>query len=252
MTSHFMARCLNEPSVVTFVNMKQIYANEPTRWLRYSPLLMAILTKPTRRSPRHKGRRTQPIQRGSNPSPCGPRAVPFLWSARDTTHQRFLHTPSPGGNPYNPQETHRPYYFQCYRHQHLPPPIRWLVPLLDYVEEYLWTDSEEGGDIWNGRWTSPLLESLLNVPSEYQITPRDFQVALKKLQQITSLLQTAQRAIYSARHIELFFQEARAKRAHTISLRRKRKTYHSRSLFEAWNIPYSKPHTPRRRSVTPL
>lgn len=91
----------------------------------------------------------------------------------------------------------------------IPPPLRWLVPLLDYIEEHLWSDSEGGGNIWNGRWTPHLLESVLTVPPDFQVTPRDFQLALKRIQQITLLLQNAQRVLYSARHIELISQEAR-------------------------------------------
>lgn len=97
----------------------------------------------------------------------------------------------------------------------------------------------------------PLARISPQCPIRLSIHPRDIQMALKKLQQIT-LLQTAQRALYSARHIELLSQKARAKHAHIIFLRRKGKAYRSRSLFEAWNIPYSKPHNPRRRWVAPL
>ena len=42
-------------------DMKRIYANEPTRWSRYSPYLLAALTKIPHKSPRHQGRRTKHV-----------------------------------------------------------------------------------------------------------------------------------------------------------------------------------------------
>jgi hypothetical protein len=51
-------------------------------------------------------------------------------------------------------------FFLGYRHQHLPASERWVIPLLDYKEQHLWSDTEAGGDIWNGRWTRELLSSL--------------------------------------------------------------------------------------------
>ncbi len=38
-------------------------------------------------------------------------------------------------------------FFLCYRHQHLPAQDRWVIPLLDYMEHHLWTDTEAGGDV---------------------------------------------------------------------------------------------------------
>jgi hypothetical protein len=42
-------------------DMKRVYANEPSRWTRYSSPLMATLTRIKRSSTRHKGRRTKHI-----------------------------------------------------------------------------------------------------------------------------------------------------------------------------------------------
>ncbi len=42
-------------------------------------------------------------------------------------------------------------FFQIYRHQPIPQHSRWIIPLLNYVEEHIWQDSEAGGDVWNGR-----------------------------------------------------------------------------------------------------
>lgn len=39
--------------------MKRIYANEPTRWLRYCTSLFVTLTKATHKSPRQIGRRSK-------------------------------------------------------------------------------------------------------------------------------------------------------------------------------------------------
>jgi hypothetical protein len=39
-------------------DMERICANEPTRWTRYNPALMAMLTKAKRPTPRQRGRRT--------------------------------------------------------------------------------------------------------------------------------------------------------------------------------------------------
>jgi hypothetical protein len=123
--------------------------------------------------------------------------------------------------------------------------------LLDHIEDHLWTDTEEGGDIWNGRWRPLLLDTILNIPADFSVPTRDFQLAFKWIQELTLLLQTTQRALYSARHIERLSQEAQARHAHVLTLRRKRHTRRTRTLFEAWKIPYSKPQHPRRRHTPP-
>jgi hypothetical protein len=156
--------------------MKRIYANEPTRWQRYSHFLMSTLTKLTNRSHRHKGRWTKHI---------------FDWMAHSHNLSKGVHSRCRFCGLLETQQhinvscthprlveirmVHRKHfdlYFQCYRHEHLSPPTRWLIQLLDYIEDNLWSDSEGGGDIWNGRWTPCLLDSILTVPADYQITPR--------------------------------------------------------------------------------
>jgi hypothetical protein len=50
--------------------------------------------------------------------------------------------------------THKRYidaYIQCYRHQHIPTQEKWIVPLIDHMEEHMWSATIEGGDVWNGR-----------------------------------------------------------------------------------------------------
>ncbi len=76
--------------------------------------------------------------------------------------------------------------------------------------------------------------------------------ALQRLQKLTQLLQTAQRAIYRVRYIELSSKEAKMRRDTVIALRRKRTGISSRTLFASWNIPYCRPATPKRkmRSIT--
>ncbi len=44
-------------------------------------------------------------------------------------------------------------FYMNYRHQHILPQQRWVIPLLDYMEDRLWSNTAEGGDVWNGRWT---------------------------------------------------------------------------------------------------
>ena len=36
-------------------------------------------------------------------------------------------------------------FFQKYRHHHLPQQHRWIIQIVDYIEENLWADSIEGG-----------------------------------------------------------------------------------------------------------
>jgi hypothetical protein len=141
-------------------------------------------------------------------------------------------------------------FFQCYRHQHLRSSDRWIIPLLDYMEENLWSESEAGGDLWNGRWTPHLLSSLLGEASHAPAERRDFQRALAWLTQLTSLLQNAQRILYGVRHVELLSLDSKTRRATVISLRRKRKISAARTLFAAWRIPYAKPLVPRRKAIS--
>ena len=122
-------------------------------------------------------------------------------------------------------------FFQCYRHQHLTASDRWLIPLLEHMEDTIWTDTAAGGDIWNGRWTPQLLTSLLGDASQLLMERRDCQRALSWLQRLTGLLQKAQRAIYGVRHAELTSLEAKIRRATVISMHQKRKIHTARTLF---------------------
>jgi hypothetical protein len=80
-------------------------------------------------------------------------------------------------------------FFLCYRHQHLSGQDRWIVPLLDHMESNIWSDTATSGDLWNGRWTEDLLQSLLQDTATHQIAQRDLKKALKWLQTLTALLQ---------------------------------------------------------------
>jgi hypothetical protein len=137
-------------------------------------------------------------------------------------------------------------FFQCYRHQHLPTSDRWIIPLLDYMEDNMWTDTVTGGDLWNGRWTPQLLSALLGDASQTLMERRNCQQALNSLKQLTGLLQTAQRALYGLRHVEIMALDAKIRRITVISMQRKRKLHAARTLFAAWRIPYVKPLSPRR------
>ena len=141
-------------------------------------------------------------------------------------------------------------FFLGYRHQHLPSNSRWVIPLLDYMEEYLWSDTEAGGDIWNGRWTRDLLSSLLGDAALRKEEPRAFKQALQWLQKLTGVLQTAQRSLYRVRHLERQSQEAKLRRVATVASWKKRKTHVSQTLFAAWNLPYQRPLLPRRKQGT--
>jgi len=126
-----------------------------------------------------------------------------------------------------------------------------VIPLLDYMEQHLWSDTEAGGDVWNGRWTSDLLSSLLGEAAPTSVNPRSFRRALRWIQQLTGLLQTAQRALYRVRHLELASKEAKTRRAAVTASWRRRKVKASQTLFAAWNIPYQTPTFPRRK-VQPI
>lgn len=105
----------------------------------------------------------------------------------------------------------------------LPASDRWIIPLIDYMEKNIWTDSEARGDVWNDRWTPHLLFSLLGDAGLIRIEQRTFRKALQWLHKLTGQLQSAQRALYGVRHAELLSMEAKARQATVISLRRKRK-----------------------------
>jgi hypothetical protein len=115
----------------------------------------------------------------------------------------------------------------------------------------MWTDTEMGGDIWNGRWTSDLLTSLLDETARESVDQRLFKRALQRLEKLTHLLQNAQRAIYRVRYVEMSSKEAKVRRDATTALRRRRTAAPPRTLFATWNIPYRRPDDPKRRLRTP-
>jgi hypothetical protein len=138
-----------------------------------------------------------------------------------------------------------------YRHQHLPAGQRWITPVMEYIEEHLWDNTDLGGDIWNGRWMPSAFDNLLPVASDLCISPTDIKAALKWLQRITALLQGAQQTLYRERHMELMSKESRARHERVLALRRRHKTKRALTLYEAWRLPYFKPTLPRRRFALP-
>jgi hypothetical protein len=52
-------------------------------------------------------------------------------------------------------------FFLCCRHQHFPPIYRWILSFLDHMEANIWTDTAASDDLWNGRWPTDLIQSLL-------------------------------------------------------------------------------------------
>ena len=138
-------------------------------------------------------------------------------------------------------------YLQCYRHHHLHPSARWIIPVIDYMEDHMWTDTEKGGDIWNGRWTPDVLTSLLGEVTREPVDQRLFKRALQRIETLTRLLQRAQRAIYGVRYVEMTSREATARRDEATALRRRRTALPPRTLFAAWNIPYCRPDAPKRK-----
>ena len=103
------------------------------------------------------------------------------------------------------------------------------------------------GDIWNGRWTPDVLTSLLGEATREPVDQRLFKRALQRIEQLTHLLQRAQRAIYGVRYVEMTSREATARRDETNALRRRRTALPPRTLFAAWNIPYRRPDAPKRK-----
>ena len=244
-------------------DMKRIYANAPTRWSRYSPTLMAKLTKIKNPSPRQTGRRTKHLYDWmahavnlAKGAPTSLRAArsqcPFCAEPETQQHINATCTHPPIVETRR-QHRHRiDEYLQCYRHHHLHPRARWIIPIIDYMEDHMWTDTELGGDIWNGRWTSDLLTSLLGETARDSVDQRLFKRALKRLEKLTQLLQNAQRAIYRVRYVEMSSKEAKVRRDAALAIRRRRTAAPPRTLFAAWNIPYHRPDDPKRRLHPPL
>ena len=125
------------------------------------------------------------------------------------------------------------------------------MPLLDHMESHIWDGSEASGDLWNGRWPSDLLSSLLSDSATLCIAHKSITKTLKWLQTLTDLLQTGQRAQFAARRTELLALDAKQRHETVLALRKRRSTSRSQTLFAAWKIPYTAPR-PRRRSETAL
>jgi hypothetical protein len=140
-------------------------------------------------------------------------------------------------------------FYMNYRHQHILPLHRWVIPLLDYMEDHLWSNTAEGGDVWNGRWTPHILSTLLKEDSHLLINQPDFKGALQWLQGLTLLLQNAQRALYGVRHTELLSKQREMVAATVVSQRRQRTQSRTRTLYQAWKLRYTRPTAPRRRHV---
>jgi hypothetical protein len=73
----------------------------------------------------------------------------------------------------------------------------------------MWTDTEVGGDIWNGRWDPDLLSTLLGAAAHEVIDQRLLKQTLQRIQTLTHLLQKAQWDLYRVRYIELSSNEAK-------------------------------------------
>jgi hypothetical protein len=213
--------------------MKRIYANEPSRWTRYSSPLMATFTRMKRSSTRHKGRRTKHIydwmahvhnlaKRASPVSRREASSCKFCGEIETQQHINVacLHPPLVEIRLIHCQRIED--FYLCYRHQHLPDRHRWVITLLDYIEDHLRSNSEEGGDIWNGRWTPLLLFTLLAEDGLAPVLQPDFKGALKWIQRLTILLQDAQRALYGAHHTELLSERRATTAATVIAHRRQR------------------------------
>jgi hypothetical protein len=143
-------------------DMKCIYANVPTRWSKFSAPLMSKLASTKSRSSRQVGRRTKHLYdwmaptvylaKGSSPSMRIAQSQCPLCAKPETqqhinatcTHPQLVEIRCIHQSSMNE-------FLQCYKYQHLHVRAQWIIPLIDYMEDHMWTDSETGGDIWNGR-----------------------------------------------------------------------------------------------------
>ncbi len=82
--------------------------------------------------------------------------------------------------------------------------------------------------------------------SKYVVLPRDYIVTISWLQRITAILQQTQRALYRIRRLKILSKEWKERNAQVISLRQKRHTQRTQTLFAALRLPYIKPSYPRR------
>ncbi len=141
-----------------------IYANTLSRWTRYCPSLMSALTRIKRPSPRQQGRRTKHLfdwmaqshnlTKGSSQHTRLDRSLCVFCGLSETQcHINTSCTHPPLVEVRKLVRRQVDELLMSPRHQHLPPNQRWVLPLIDYMEDHLWTDSVTGGDLWNGRWT---------------------------------------------------------------------------------------------------
>ena len=141
-------------------------------------------------------------------------------------------------------------FFLCYRHQHIPKSELWIAPFINHMESNIWLDTQASGDLWNGRWTEELIQSLLQNNATHQIAQRTLTKTLKWLRTLTSLLQRTQKAIYNTRRMELLALEAKNRRTAVIALRQRRSTRRAQTLYAAWRIPYTAPDFLRKRRTS--
>jgi hypothetical protein len=121
---------------------------------------------------------------------------------------------------------------------------------MDFAEEHLWEDTVLAGDIWNGRWTIHTIDEVLLEHSDTVIPQRDYTSAVHWLTHLTHLLQKAQTALYSTRRMIVKYSVIPLPPQHTVSIRRARTTRHgprSQTLFNAWNIKYTRGSNPPKR-----
>jgi hypothetical protein len=212
--------------------------------MRYDSSLMAKLTKLKQTTPRQRGRRTKHL---------------FDWMAhaRNLSKGSYIHCRNDHsrctfcGSPETQQHinvacshpllvelrhTHWR-HIDTYRHHNLPIGQRWIVPIIEHMEDHLWSDTELGGDNWNGR----LLEELLPISSTHKIAPADLKASLNWMRRITLLLQHAQRALYSTRHLELMSKEAKISRDRVTALRRRHRTRRTQNLYDGASLHPSHP-----------
>ena len=168
-------------------DMKRIYANEPTRWTRYNPSLMAKLTKMKRLSPRQRGCRIKHLfdwmahsRNLAKGSPTHRRdeaaACPFCGEQETQQHINVACTHPPLLELRRAHRRHVDEFFQTYRHHNLPEGQRWIVPVIEYMEDQLWTNTEQGGDVWNGRWSASVIERLIPVSQTHKVQLTDCQM----------------------------------------------------------------------------
>jgi hypothetical protein len=178
-------------------NMYHIYANTLSRWTRYCPSLMSALTcikRPS--SPRQKGRRTKHLidwMAHSHNLAKGSRSTldmmalsaPFVDETQCHINTSCTHLPLVEV----PKLIRRQVDDMSLRHQHLPQNQRWVLTLIDHMEEHIWTDSVTRGDLWNGRWTRDAIHALLPESFTAHVPHRDAIKALAWLQKLTGILQ---------------------------------------------------------------